>query len=656
MEDNKHHEKFFGFVQTLIYTLVILNVYFVCIYERTSNKIITQLIFKIAKLHVFTNEYYSHSLVFVLILIVAFATRARKDIDYEVYKHFVYPFFTGLSLFIISFLFLALSGICQAIFYGLTYLVGSVLLHTSLSNLSKILGIGLKKDIWNADQQSFAQNTSLIKAEYLLNIPMQFYHKKKMNDGWININVFRAMMVIGVPGSGKTESIIIPYIKQLLSKGYAMLVYDFKYPDLSEITYYHYLKNKKDNGPLANHTFHVVNIDQLEYSQRVNPILPAYIETLSDAAETAEAIVLALKKSGSSGGGADQFFTQSAINLLAATIYFFAKEQDGKYCTLPHVLAFLNLPYGSVFETLFSVLEIQSLLAPFRSAYENKAFDQLEGQVGTLKVNLSRLVTKETFWVFSGNDMDLKISSPPSIIVLANSDRTQNTNSAFFSSVLMRIMRQINQKGNHPSAIVVDETPTLFLHKIENLIATARSNKVAIVLGLQEITQFYLGYSKEIAQTITSIMGTVMSGAVRSKETLDWLEKMFGKIKQLSHGISIDHNKTNISLNEKMDSVIPASRIANLNAGEMVGIVSRENAEEGQSIAYQPNLFNCKVKIDFKQLAEEKKHYLKTPVFYKFGTPEQKNEFLMENMQMIIAEVESLVKINLKPAAIGHTS
>lgn len=386
----------------------------------------------------------------------------------------------------------------------------------------------------------------------------------------------------------------------------------------------------------------MVNVDQIEYSQRVNPILPQYIQTLSDAAETAEAIVMALKKSGSAGGGSDQFFTQSAINLLASTIYFFAKAQDGKYCTLPHVLAFLNLPHSNVFETLFSVQELQSLMSPFRSAYENKAMDQLEGQIGTLKINLSRLATKETFWVFSGNDINLKISDPPAVLVLANNPRTQNTNSAFFSSILMRTMTQINQKGNCPSALVIDETPTVYLHKIQDLIATARSNKVAVALGLQEITQFYLGYQKEVAQAIVSIMGTIMSGAVRGKETLDWLEKMFGKNKQISNGVSIDHNKTNFSMNERMDSVIPASRIANLNAGELVGIVSRENMEDGKQLVYKPNLFNCKVKIDFKLNNEEKKHYHKTPVYYRFGTEAEKNKFLLENMQKIINEVENL--------------
>lgn len=645
MEEKQHQIKFFGFLQILIYLIIIVNVYLVSIFMPTNNIVVFRLITSIVKLHVLHKVIPNHILVFVLTLFVAVATKAQKDIEYNFYRQFLYPFIVGLILFFSSIYCSKFEGIPGAVSYGLTYIIGTVLLHTTLSNLSKILGIGLKKDVWNEEQQSFAQNTKLVKADYLLNIPMEFHYKKKKNKGWININVFRALMVIGVPGSGKTESVIIPFIKQMLSKGYAMLVYDFKFPDLAEITYYHYLKNKQNNGPLSNYTFHVVNIDQIEYSQRVNPILPKYIETLSDAAETAEAIVLALKKSGSSGSGSDQFFTQSAINLLAATIYFFSKEEDGKYCSLPHVLAFLNLPYGNIFQTLFLMQEIHSLLSPFKSAFDNKAFDQLEGQIGTLKVNLSRLVTKETFWIFSGNDINLKISNPPSIIVLANSDRTQNTNSAFFSSILMRTMRQINQKGNHPSAIVVDETPTLFLHKIENLIATARSNKVAVVLGLQEITQLYLGYSKEIAQTITSIMGSVLSGSVRSKETLDWLEKMFGKNKQISNGVSVDRNKTNYSLNEKMDSVIPASRIASLNAGEMVGIVSKENQEvNGKNVNYTPNLFNCKVSIDFEQLKQEKKHYIKTPVYYTFGTETEKLKFLTDNMQKIISDVEKLSK------------
>ncbi len=642
MEEKQHQIKFFGFLQLLIYLVIFINIYLTVIFTPSDNRVVIRLITAIVKLKFLHNVYINHVVILIMVLFVAFATRANKKINYDLNKHFIYPFFIGTLLFITSLFSYKLDGIAGIILYSSTYIIGTVLLHTSLSNLSKILGIGLKKDVWNVEEQSFKQNQQLVKDHYLVNIPMQFFYNKKWNDGWININVFRALMVLGVPGSGKTESVIIPYIKQLLSMGFTMLVYDFKYPDLAEIAYFHYLKNKQNNGPLSKHQFHVVNVDQLEYSKRVNPILPHYIETLSDANETAEAIVLALKKGGSTGSGADQFFTVSAINLLGASIYYFSKLENGKFCTLPHVLAFLNLPYDRLFATLFKMQEIQSLLSPFRSAFENKAFDQLEGQVGTLKVQLSRLVTKETFWIFSGNDFDLKISNPPSILILANSDRTQNINSAFYSSVLMRTMKQINSKGNYPSAIIVDETPTVFLHKIENVIATARSNKVAVCLGLQELTQFKLNYSKDVADAITSIMGSILSGAVRSKDTLQWLQEMFGKNKQLSKGVSIDRNKTNYSLNEKMDSVIPSSRISNLNAGEMVGIVSREN-QEGIT-AYSPNIFNCKIKLNFKQIDEEKKHYLKTPVYYNFGTAQQKLEFLMQNMQKIITEVENLDK------------
>ena len=284
---------------------------------------------------------------------------------------------------------------------------------------------------------------------------------------------------------------------------------------------------------------------------------------------------------------------------------------------------------------------MQTLLAPFKSAFVNRAFDQLEGQIGTVRVNISHIATKEAFWVFSGEDFDLKISNPPGVLVLANSPDIQSMNSAFYSALLMRTMRLINSKNNYPSALVVDETPTLFLHKIENLVATGRSNKVAVMLGLQEIPQFHLQYGKDIANSITSIMGTVISGTVRNKETLDWLEKLFGKVKQTSTGVSIDRQKTNVSINEKMDSLIPASKIANQNTGEVVGLVSREsNTAYGM---YQPNMFACQVNIDFEQIEREKKAYRELPIFYTFGTKEQKEAFLLRHLTKIYNEIETLL-------------
>lgn len=644
MEETQQQKNVFGLVQSAIYFFILLDVYTECFsFAQTPGVIVQRLNDTLYRMPVLTNPQMSHLIVLGMTVIVAAAAKSKKDINFKAAKHFIFPLLAGLVMFFISIKVLSLgiqNHITEGIAYGIIYLVGTLFIHSAISNVSKIITSGLGKDRWNRDQESFAQNTKLVETESTFNIPMQFYHKNKIHSGWININAFRAMMVIGTPGSGKSESVIVPFIKQFMKKGFSMLIYDFKYPDLSKIAYHHYNKNKANGGKLSSHNFHAINLDNVEQSERVNPIHSKYIRTLADASETAEAIINALTKTDKSSGSS-QFFTQSAINFLAACIYFFARHENGKYSTLPHVLAFVSMPYDQIFNTLFSHDELLALLAPFRSAFDNKAFEQLEGQIGTVRVNISRIATKEAFWVFSGNDFDLKISNPKSIMVMANSPETQSINSAFYAVVLMRIVRLINSKGNHPTALVIDEAPTLFIHKIENLIATARSNKVAVALGVQELPQLYLQYGKEIASTITSIMGSILSGAVRSKETLEWLERLSGKIKQESSGMSINRNHTSVSINERLEPIIPASKIANLNAGEIIGIVARENGASFDE--YQPNVFNCKVSIDLQDLDREKNHYRELPKYYTFGSSQQKEDLLLKNMQKIFNEVESIL-------------
>jgi type IV secretory pathway TraG/TraD family ATPase VirD4 len=480
-----------------------------------------------------------------------------------------------------------------------------MLIHISMDNISKRIKSNLLKDRFNVENESFEQSRKAVKNAYSINIPMRFYFKKKIQKGWLNIvNPFRATLLIGTPGSGKTFSIIIPYIKQHLAKGFSMLVYDFKYPDLARITYHHYVKNRKQ---LNGHQFHMINLNHLEYSRRINPLKPEYILTLADASETAEALIEALRKTDRTTG-ADQFFSQSAINFLASVIFFFTRHENGKYSTLAHVLSFLNHDYKSIFKVLFSEMELESLLSPFKSAFEQKAFDQLEGQVGTLKINLSRLATKETFWVFSGDDFNLKISDmkDPGILVIANDPDTQSINSACYSVVMNRLIRLINKKGNMPTSLIVDEVPTLYIHKIENLIATARSNQVAVLMGLQELPQFKQQYGKEAAETICAVAANVISGSARNKETLDWLEKLFGKVRQVRSGLSIDRTRTSVSMNEYMDNLIPASKIAALKAGELVAQIGRE-ADQNSTLS----IYHCKVDID-PDLSCEKKNNIGT--------------------------------------------
>lgn len=642
MEETQAQKKWYSFAISFMYVFICLDIYLhTTAYRFQQQVIIATLNQKLLQIPVLANARYSHVMVAVMIVVLSWAAKARKDIGFQGYRDVLIPSLIGAVLFTGSLLFLQEPyGMVRLSGYAVLYLIGAVLIQVALSNLTKMIGHSLKKDIWNVEEESFDQNRVRIDSWEVFNIPMQFFYKKKVHVGWMNINPFRGLMVLGTPGSGKSESVIIPFIKQFLAKGYAMMVYDFKYPTLAKLTYYHYLKNHIPGGSLEHHDFHVVNLDDISYSQRINPMDAAYIKSLADAGETAEAIVTALKKGEKGSGGSDQFFTQSAINFLASAIYFLAKHEDGKYSTLPHLLAFIAQPYEKIFKHLFSMIELHSLLSPFYSAFQKGAFDQLEGQIGTLRVNISRLATKETFWVFSKSDFDLKISRPPSILILANSPNSQQVNNGFFASILLRIIRLVNEPGNHPCALVVDELPTLYLHKLDNLIATARSNKVAVVLGLQEVAQLQQQQGKEVAATITSLMGSVLSGAVRSKETLDWLERMFGKIKQVSHGLNIDRNKTGININERMDLLIPASKIANQNTGEMVGVVARENQDHYGK--YETNTFKCKVNLDLQQIAQEKHLYSDLPKFYDFGRDENRDRYLMENLKMIYADIDQL--------------
>ncbi|WP_185113449.1 type IV secretory system conjugative DNA transfer family protein, partial [Chryseobacterium sp. CCH4-E10] len=353
----------------------------------------------------------------------------------------------------------------QGIYAVLSFL-GAVILQMGADSISKLMQQKMGKDRWNVEEESFDQNQELVNTDTSINIPYIFRYNNKTYKGYINIDPFRGTMVIGTPGSGKSFGVINPAIRQMIAKGFCLCIYDFKFPDLAQIAYYHYLL-KKQKDPNYKHQFYVINLNEVEKSKRVNPFHKKYIQTLAEAQEMAESMVSSLQKGGSSsGGGSEAFFTQSAINFLSSCIYFFATFENGKYSDLPHILSFMNRSYKEIFDTLFTNEEIFSLLSPFKTAYDNKAFDQLEGQIGTLKIFLSRLATKESFWVFSGDEVELKITDRdnPSIIILASDPGTQDINSALYSSVLNRTLRLINSKHNLPGGIIADEFPTIYIH------------------------------------------------------------------------------------------------------------------------------------------------------------------------------------------------
>lgn len=649
MEESKEQQKLYGFLQISVFLIVLLDI---TVYLYRDNPMLGLGATIISKLHqviIFSQPIYTKLFTLLMICVVGVGTKSRKDLEIDPYNKIVYPLVFGLTIMFGSIILIEYSYdkdlkdiITNINLYQLLYIIasfiGAILTLFALDNVSKIIKSGFGKDKWNVEAESFMQNTTPILEKDYINIPMEFYFKKKRHNGYISINPFRATMVIGTPGSGKSFGVINPFIRQMISKEFTMCLYDFKFPDLGKIAYYHYLLAKQ-NGKMGNYQFNVINLNDVEKSARINPLNSKYVRTLAEASEISEALVESLKK-GDKGGGADAFFTQSAINFLASSVYYLSKYEGGKYSTLPHLLAFLNRTYEEIFTVLYTNNELHSLLSPFYSAFQKKAFDQLEGQIGTLKIFISRLATKESFWVFSGEDFNLKISDKknPSILVLASDPTTQNINSALYSLVLNRMLSLINSKGNIPTSVIADEVPTLYMHKIENVIATARSNKVAVLIGLQELPQFKQQYGKDTSDTINSIIGNVLSGSVRSKETLQWLETIFGKIKQTGEGLSIDRSKTSVSLNEKLDALIPAGKIASLKTGEMVGIIAKDANDESLAGEYKTSAVNCKINLDMKAIGQEEKNYKALPQFYNFSTPEIDKRLEKAQKEVAIAE------------------
>lgn len=576
-----------------------------------------------------------------------------------------------------------------------------------------------------------------------------------MHKGWINIiNPFRGTIVLGTPGSGKSFGIIDPFIRQHSAKGFAMMVYDFKFPTLAQTLFYQYCKNRKAGKLPQNCGFRIVNFTDVEYSNRINPIQRKYIPDLAAASETAATLLASLNKGGGEKkGGSEAFFTNSAENFLAAIIYFFvnfhpvgfrngrklkrfislegkkleivirnwddfnAIDKDGnvvldfvdengndvstdedrmfvdlngynykdrtgrkiliqrcwyedehgnevepdtitgEYSDMPHVLSFLGRPYDQVFNILMQDDRIASLMAPFKSAYENKANDQLEGMVGTLRVNAARLVSPEAYWVFTGDDFDLKISDKanPSYLVIANDPEKEQVIGSLNALVLNRLITRVNSKGNIPVSIIVDELPTLYFHKIDRLIGTARSNKVAVTLGFQELPQLEADYGKVGMQKIITTCGNIFMGAARNKETLEWAQNdVFGKAKQTSRSISINDHKVSTTISEKMDFLVPAAKIADMATGWLAGQAARDftatddsmldHFDIEQSEEFKTTKYFCKTHFDMKKIKDEEKHYVSLPKIYEFKNDKEKEILLNRNFKRVNQEVEDMVK------------
>lgn len=668
---------------------------------------------KLKSIPIYNNIFLSKITTIVLLCIASMGTKAKKNLEFNAKKMVVIPLSCGLVMVIASIIIFYIEGETRwyhirstSWIYMAPSLYGVMMMNVALDNISKYFKDGLIKDKFNFENESFKQMENKDENQYSVNIPMRYYYRGKFRHGFVNIvNPFRGTFVVGTPGSGKTFSVIEPFIRQHSEKGFAMVVYDYKFPTLATKLYYQYRKNQHLDKVPKGCQFNIINFVNVEYSRRVNPIQQKYIPNLAAASETAETLLESLQKGKKDSGGADQFFQTSATNFLAACIYFFVNydkkpyDEDGnelvaeyktdkdtlhrkltgrvfkdntmqekvqpaywlgRYSDMPHVLSFLNHSYEEIFEVLETDPEVYPLLASFVTAYQNKAMEQLEGMIGTLRVQISRLATKEAYWVFSGDDFDLKVSDPkhPSYLLIANDPDMESIIGALNAMILNRLVTRVNSGmgKNVPVSIIADELPTLYFHKIDRLIGTARSNKVAVTLGFQELPQLEADYGKTGMQKIITTNGNIIAGSARAKETLDWLSNdIFGKVVQMKKGVTIDRDKTSINYNENVDSLVPAAKISDLPTGWICGLTARDFTEtktgrDGsmniqESKEFETAKFFCKTNFDMEKIKEEEADYKNYPIpkYYEFESTDARERVLYANFERINQEVKEMV-------------
>ena len=720
MEESKEIQSIYSIFRVVIYVSLVVEFFeYACNPELldTFAGVLTDLHERMGRWLIYQPGHLAYSKIATLLLVIitCIGTRNKKQIEFDARKMVFWPIVIGFVLVLLAVWLYYTDWLHYRLWifplsiwlYMVASIVGTVCVHVALDNVSKYLKEGLMKDRFNFENESFEQNEKRVDTKYSVNIPMRYYYHGKFRHGWININnPFRGTFVVGTPGSGKTFSVIEPFIRQHSAKGFSMVVYDYKFPTLAQKLYYHYRINKAKGKTPPGCQFNIINFVNVEYSRRVNPIQHKYIDSLAAAQETAETLVDSLNKGkNEGGGGSDQFFKTSAVNFLAACIYFFVNykrlpyDKDGnelvpeytedkethhrkltgrvfdkagntvtpaywlgKYSDMPHILSFLNESYDTIFEVLMTDTEVAPLLGPFRTAFDNRAMEQLEGMIGTLRVFTSRLATKESYWIFSkeGDDFDLKVSDPkhPSYLLIANDPEMESIIGALNALILNRLVTRVNtgQGKNVPVSIIVDELPTLYFHKIDRLIGTARSNKVSVTLGFQELPQLESDYGKVGMQKVITTVGNVVSGSARAKETLEWLSNdIFGKVVQLKKGVTIDRDKTSINLNENMDSLVPGSKIADMPTGWICGQTARDfiktktgrggSMDIQEAEEFKTSKFFCKTDFDMAEIAKEEKAYAQYPLpkFYNFPSVEARERILYANFLKVNQEVKDMI-------------
>ena len=644
-DDLRGLAKIMAFMRAVSIILVLMHFYWYCFGFFTTHGWTLELINRILKnfnrtARLFSNVLYTKLFALILLALSCLGSKGVKN------EKITWPrIYTALGVgTVLFFLNTPLLKFQTSVLYILTTSLGFIVLMVAGVWMSRLLKNNLMDDVLNNENESFQQEIKLMENEYSVNLPTKFYYKGKWNNGWINIvNPFRATIVLGTPGSGKSYAIVNNFIKQQIEKGFSMYIYDFKFDDLSTIAYNHLLKHRDQYK--VQPKFYVINFDDPRRSHRCNPLNPDFMTDISDAYEAAYTIMLNLNRSWIQKQG--DFFVESPIILLAAIIWYLKIYQDGKYCTFPHAIELLNKKYEDVFTILTTYSELENYLSPFMDAWKGGAQDQLQGQIASAKIPLSRMISPQLYWVMTGDDFSLDINNPkePKILCVGNNPDRQNIYSAALGLYNSRIVKLINKKGQLKSSVIIDELPTIYFRGLDNLIATARSNKVAVCLGFQDFSQLTRDYGDKESKVIQNTVGNIFSGQVVG-ETAKSLSERFGKVLQKRQSMTINRNDKSTSISTQLDSLIPASKISTLTQGMFVGSVS-DNFDE----RIEQKIFHAEIVVDNEMVAAETKTYQKIPQIRSFvdeyGADTMKQE-IDNNYKQIKSDVLTIVESEME--------
>ena len=652
-DDLRALAKIMDFLRAVSIILVVMNVYWYC-YEAVrlwgvDIGVVDRILMNFNRTAgLFHSILYTKLFAVILLALSCLGTKGVKG-EKITWERIWAVLAAGFVLFFLNWWILALPLPIEAVtaMYILTVGSGYVCLLMGGLWMSRLLKHNLMEDVFNNENESFMQETRLLTNEYSVNLPTRFYYKKKWNNGWINILLpQRASIVLGTPGSGKSFAVVNSYIKQQIEKGYSMYLYDFKFSDLSTIAYNHLMNHME--GYKAKPKFYVINFDDPRRSHRCNPIHPDFMEDITDAYESAYTIMLNLNKSWVQKQG--DFFVESPIILFAAIIWYLKIFQNGKYCTFPHAIELLNRRYEDIFPILSSYPELENYLSPFMDAWLGGAAEQLQGQIASAKIPLSRMISPQLYWVMSDSEFTLDINNPeePKILCVGNNPDRQNIYGAALGLYNSRIVKLVNKKGKLKSSIIIDELPTIYFKGLDNLIATARSNKVAVLLGFQDFSQLVRDYGDKEAKVVMNTVGNIFSGQVVG-ETAKTLSERFGKVLQKRQSISINRQDVSTSINTQMDALIPPSKISSLTQGMFVGSVADTFDER-----IEQKIFHCEIVVDAEKVKREEKDYKPIPVITDFTDEDgidRMKERVQENYNRIKEDVKQIVKDELERIA-----